>query len=224
MLLDCVQTETGADAKFAVIWLHGLGSDGHDFGPIVPELVAADWPAIRFVFPHAPRRPITVNGGMSMRAWYDIKGMQIADRQDEVGIRESMLQLEALIAREVERGIPSQRIFLAGFSQGAAMVLCGGLRQARQLAGIVALSGYLPLEQQLLAERSETNAGIPVFMAHGSVDPVVPQVLGILSRDFLRSHGYTIDWHSYAMAHQVCAEEIADLRHWLGRHIAQIAH
>lgn len=224
MPLPTVEHETAPNPRHAVIWLHGLGADGNDFAPIVPELVDRAWPPLRFVFPHAPVRPVTINNGMAMRAWYDIKGMQIADRQDEVGIRESMLQLEALIAREVERGIPSQRIFLAGFSQGAAMVLCGGLRQARQLAGIVALSGYLPLEQQLLAERSETNAGIPVFMAHGSVDPVVPQVLGILSRDFLRSHGYTIDWHSYAMAHQVCAEEIADLRHWLGRHIAQIAH
>jgi phospholipase/carboxylesterase len=220
MLLDCVQTETGPDPRHAVIWLHGLGSDGHDFGPIVPELVARDWPAIRFVFPHAPQRPITVNGGMRMRAWYDITGMQIADRQDEVGIRASLAQLEALIAREVGRGIPAQRIFLAGFSQGAAMALSGGLRHAQRLAGVIALSGYLPLERQLLAERALANADVPIFMAHGSVDPVVPQTLGLMSRDFLRAHGYAIDWHGYPMAHQVCAEEIADLRTWLGKQMA----
>ena len=220
MLLDCVQTETGTDPRHAVIWLHGLGSDGNDFGPIVPELVGRDWPSVRFVFPHAPRRPITVNGGMSMRAWYDISGMEIADRQDEVGIRASLVQLEALIAREVGRGIPAERIFLAGFSQGAAMALAGGLRHARRLAGVIALSGYLPLEQQLLVERSTTNAEVPIFMAHGSIDPVVPQVLGIMSRDFLREQGYTIDWHSYAMAHQVCSEEIGDLREWMGKKIA----
>jgi phospholipase/carboxylesterase len=222
MLLDCVQTETGADPRFAVIWLHGLGADGNDFGPIVPELVAKDWPAIRFVFPHAPKRPITVNGGMPMRAWYDITGMEIANRQDEAGIRASMLQLEALIAREVERGIPASRIFLAGFSQGAAMVLSGGLRHTDALAGIIALSGYLPLEKQLAEERSPANARVPLFVAHGSIDPVVPQTLGMLGRDFLRSLGYTVDWHGYPMAHQVCAEEIGDLRIWIGQRIAEI--
>ena len=220
MLLDCVQTETGPNPTFAAIWLHGLGADGNDFGPIVPELVAPGWPPIRFVFPHAPRRPITINGGMTMRAWYDITGMEIAQRQDEAGIRASMAQLEALIAREVERGIPSTRIFLAGFSQGAAMVLSGGLRHTQPLAGIIALSGYLPLEQQLEAERSEANADVPIFLAHGSLDPVVPQTLGMLSRDFLRAHGYRVDWHSYAMAHQVCTEEIRDLRTWLGERMA----
>jgi phospholipase/carboxylesterase len=220
MLLECVQTETGPNPTFAVIWLHGLGADGNDFGPIVPELVASNWPPIRFVFPHAPRRPITINGGMTMRAWYDITGMEIAQRQDEAGIRASMAQLEALIAREVERGIPSSRIFLAGFSQGAAMVLSGGLRHAHPLAGIIALSGYLPLEQQLEAERSAANAGVPIFVGHGSVDPIVPQTLGMLSRDFLRAHGYNVDWHSYAMAHQVCSEEIRDLRSWLDKRMA----
>ena len=221
MLLDCVQTETGKDPKFAVIWLHGLGADGNDFGPIVPELVASDWPSIRFVFPHAPRRPITINGGMTMRAWYDITGMEIAQRQDQAGIRASMLQLEALIAREVERGIAPGHIFLAGFSQGAAMVLAGGLRHAQKLAGIVALSGYLPMEEQLEAERSTANAAVPIFLAHGSFDPIVPQTLGMLSRDFLRSHGYQVDWHSYAMAHQVSSEEILDLRKWLGERMVQ---
>ena len=222
-MLDCVQTETGADPRFAVIWLHGLGADGNDFGPIVPELVDKDWPAIRFVFPHAPRRPVTVNGGMSMRAWYDITGMEIAQKQDEIGIRASRAEVEELIAREVARGIPASRIFLAGFSQGAAMVLSAGLRHAQTLAGVIALSGYLPLEQQLAKERSTANAGLPLFIAHGSVDPVVPQVLGMLARDFLRSLGHVVEWHSYMMAHQVCAEEIADLRQWLGQRITSIA-
>jgi phospholipase/carboxylesterase len=148
--------------------------------------------------------------------------MEIANRQDESGIRASMLQLEALIAREVERGIPASRIFLAGFSQGAAMVLSGGLRHADALAGIIALSGYLPLEKQLAEERSAANARVPLFMAHGSIDPVVPQTLGMLCRDFLRNLGYTVDWHGYPMAHQVCAEEIADLRIWIGQRIAEI--
>ena len=221
-MLDCVQTETGADPRFAVIWLHGLGADGHDFGPIVPELVAKDWPAMRFVFPHAPQRPVTVNGGMRMRAWYDITGMEIAQKQDEVGIRSSIADIEALIAREVERGIPASRIFVAGFSQGAAMVLSAGLRHAHRIAGVIALSGYLPLEKQLAEERSAANAGLPLFIAHGSIDPVVPQVLGMLGRDFLRGLGYTIEWRSYPMAHQICAEEIADLRNWIGQRIVAI--
>lgn len=222
MMLDCVQTETAANPRFSVIWLHGLGADGNDFGPIVPELVAKDWPPMRFVFPHAPKRPITINGGMSMRAWYDITGMEIAQKQDEAGIRDSMTHLDALIARENERGVPSAHIFLAGFSQGAAMVLSGGLRHAESLAGIIALSGYLPLDKQLAVERSPANSKVPMFIGHGSMDPVVPQVLGILGRDFLRNLGYTIDWHSYAMAHQVCAEEISDLRDWIGQRIAAI--
>ena len=219
-MLDCVQTETGADPRFAVIWLHGLGADGNDFGPIVPELVARDWPAIRFIFPHAPQRPVTINGGMRMRAWYDITGMEIAQKQDEAGIRASIAEVEALIAREIDRGIPASRIFLAGFSQGAAMVLSAGLRHAQKLAGIIALSGYLPLEKQLAGECSVANAELALFIAHGSVDPVVPQVLGMLARDFLRGLGHAVEWHSYPMAHQVCAEEIADLRNWIGQRIA----
>ena len=219
MLLDCVETQTGPAPKFAVIWLHGLGADGNDFAPIVPELVASDWPAIRFVFPHAPRRPVTINGGISMRAWYDITGMEIAQKQDEKGIRASIGQVEALIERE--RGIPPSRILLAGFSQGAAMALSAGLRHAQRLAGIIALSGYLPLEQQLEAERSPANADIPIFVGHGTFDPVVPQTLGMLGRDYLRSLGYAPEWHSYAMAHQVCAEEISDLRQWIGARITE---
>ena len=220
MALECVEIETGANPRHAVIWLHGVGADGNDFGPIVPELVAREWPPIRFVFPHAPIRRVTINGGMPMRAWYDITGMEIAQRQDETGLRASTVELEALIAREIARGIPASRIVLAGFSQGAAMVLCGGLRHVERLSGIVALSGYLPLHEKLAAERSAANADVPIFIGHGSVDPVVPQPLGMLARDFLRGLGYTVDWKSYAMAHQVCAEEIADLRRWIAGRFA----
>ncbi|MEO8010575.1 MAG: carboxylesterase [Dokdonella sp.] len=216
MALDSVETETGAKPRHAVIWLHGLGADGHDFGPIVPELVGRDWPTLRFIFPHAPKRPVTINGGMPMRAWYDITGMEIAQRQDEIGMRASMIEVEALIARENVRGIDSSRIFLAGFSQGAAMALCAGLRHGERLAGIIALSGYLPMHELLAAERAPANVDVPILIAHGNVDPVVPQALGMLARDFLRGLGYHVDWRSYTMAHQVCAEEIIDIRNWIG--------
>ena len=219
-MLDAIERETGPAPRHSVIWLHGLGADGHDFAPIIPELVAPEWPALRFVFPHAPVRPVTINGGMAMRAWYDIKGTDIASRQDEAGVRESMIQLDALIAREADRGVPAERVFLAGFSQGGAIVLAGGVRHARRLGGVVALSTYLPIEATTAAERSPANADLRVFMAHGSHDPVVPQPLGARSRDILRGLGYRVDWHSYPMAHSVCAEEIADLRQWLGLRLA----
>jgi phospholipase/carboxylesterase len=220
MPLPTVDIETAPQPRHAVIWLHGLGADGHDFEPIVPELVARDWPPLRFVFPHAPVRPVTINGGMPMRAWYDIAGTTIAERQDEAGLRASFAELDALIEREIERGVPSSSILLAGFSQGAAVVLAGGLRQRRRLAGIVGLSGYLPLHGALPDEASADNRTTPIFLAHGSADPIVPEGLGAMSRDFLRQHGYTVDWHSYPMAHQVCAEEIADLRAWIGQRLA----
>ncbi|MDC8013718.1 alpha/beta hydrolase [Tahibacter soli] len=216
MILPCVERETGPAPRYSIVWLHGLGADGHDFEPIVPELVAREWPSLRFVFPHAPVRPVTINNGMAMRAWYDIKGADIASRQDETGVRESVAQLDALIAREAERGVPAERVFVAGFSQGGAIALAGGVRHAQALAGIVALSTYLPIAEKTAGERHAANAKLPIFMAHGSHDPVVPQPLGASSRDHLRTLGYTIDWHSYPMAHQVCAEEIADLRQWLG--------
>ena len=220
MTLECVEIETGNNPRHAVIWLHGLGADGHDFGPIVPELAGAGLPPIRFVFPHAPLRRVTINGGMPMRAWYDITGMEIAQRQDETGMRASIVELEALIAREVARGIAARNILLAGFSQGAAMVLCGGLRHAARLGGIVALSGYLPLHEKLADERAAANADVPILIGHGSMDPVVPQPLGMLARDFLRDLGYDVEWKSYAMAHQVCAEEIADLRQFIAARFA----
>ncbi|HKR77934.1 MAG TPA: alpha/beta hydrolase fold domain-containing protein [Rhodanobacter sp.] len=215
-ILPAVEHETASSPRYSIIWLHGLGADGHDFAPIVPELVAVDWPALRFVFPHAPVRPVTVNGGMPMRAWYDIHGFDLVARQDEAGIRASIAATETLIDRERERGVPDGRIFLAGFSQGGAIALAAGLRHAERLAGIVALSTYLPIADTLATERSAANADVPIFQAHGSFDPVVIPPRGSDSRDLLRSLGYRVDWHSYPMAHAVCAEEIADLRTWLG--------
>jgi phospholipase/carboxylesterase len=203
-----------------VIWLHGLGADGNDFAPIVPELVSPDWPSLRFVFPHAPVRPVTVNGGMPMRAWYDILGFDLISRQDEAGIRASIAAVEALIAREHERGVPSERIVLAGFSQGGAIALAAGLRHAQRLAGIVALSTYLPLADSLADERSAANAATPIFWGHGTMDPVVILQRGLDSRTALEALGYAIDWHTYPMPHSVCAEEIADLRAWFGLRLA----
>jgi phospholipase/carboxylesterase len=220
LILPCVETETAPNPTHAVIWLHGLGADGNDFAPIVPELVDRQWPALRFVFPHAPMRAVTINGGMRMRAWYDIKGVRIEDKQDEAGIRESIAQLDVLITRESERGIVPQRVLLAGFSQGGAIALAGGVRHVQRLAGIAALSTYLPLPAATAAERSVANAATPIFMAHGSGDPVVPQALGSASRDALTALGYAVAWHSYPMAHQVCAQEVADLRAWIGARLA----
>jgi len=218
--LPTVEIETAPNPRHAILWLHGLGADGNDFKPIVPELVDRSWPPLRFVFPHAPVRPVTINGGMRMRAWYDILGAQIAALQDVGGIRASIGELEALIAREGERGIPSGRVILAGFSQGGAIVLAGGVRHAQKLAGIIALSTYLPLDETTATERSAVNAGLPIFMGHGSFDPVVPQVLGLMSRDFLARLGYDVAWHGYPMAHQVCPPEIADLRAWIAKRLA----
>jgi phospholipase/carboxylesterase len=206
-----VELETAANPRHAVIWLHGLGADGHDFEPIVPQLVRPEWPALRFVFPHAPVTPITLNGGLPMRAWYDIAGFDLAQRQDEAGVRASIVRVEALIAREVERGVPVANIVLTGFSQGGAIALAAGLRHANELAAIVALSTYLPIADATAGERSNANAATPIFMGHGAFDPVVPRYLGERSRDQLREWGYHVDWHSYPMAHQVCPQEIGDL-------------
>ncbi|HVF34649.1 MAG TPA: carboxylesterase [Candidatus Saccharimonadia bacterium] len=214
-MLETIEHETRPDPEWAVIWLHGLGADGRDFEPLVPELVARAWPAIRFVFPHAPVRAVTINRGMRMRAWYDILGTEIAARQDEAGVRESVLEIEALIEREVQRGIASERVILAGFSQGGAIVLACGVRHPRRLGGIVALSTYLPLAERGDAEFSAANRGLPIFMGHGSADPVVPEALGVMSRDFLVARGYAVEWHSYRMPHSVCADEIVDLARWL---------
>ena len=221
MSLPCVEIETAPNPRHAVIWLHGLGADGNDFAPIVPQLVDRAWPPLRFVFPHAPVRPVTINNGMAMRAWYDIRGVAIADRQDEGGIRASIGALDELIAREGGRGIAGGNVLVAGFSQGGAIALAGGVRHPARLAGIIALSTYLPLREKTAAERSVANAGLPIFIGHGTLDPVVPQALGASSRDALVALGYAVDWHAYPMTHQVCAEEIADLRHWIGARLAQ---
>lgn len=217
---DGVEVETGPQPQWSVIWLHGLGADGHDFEPIVPELVEDDWPAIRFVFPHAPVRAVTINGGVRMRAWYDILGLEIAQRQDERGVRESIEFVRQLVARENGRGVPSERIVIAGFSQGGAIALAAGIRHPDKLGGVVALSTYLPIAESSASERSQANRTVPIFMAHGSLDPVVGHALGLMSHGYLQNLGYAVDWHSYPMPHSVSGEEIADLAAWLGRRFA----
>jgi phospholipase/carboxylesterase len=200
-----------------VIWLHGLGADGHDFEPIVPELVRAGERALRFVFPHAPVRPVTLNGGYPMRAWYDIMSLERGTAQDETGIRASQQLITSLIQRENERGIATDHIVVAGFSQGGAMALYAGTRYPQKLAGIMGLSCYLLQGARLDAERTGANQSTPVFMAHGSQDPVVAPVLGEEARRHLQAAGYAVEWHSYSMPHSVSAPEVADIGAWLRR-------
>lgn len=214
-LLETIDKETGANPGASVIVLHGLGADGNDFVPVAEELDLSAVGAVRFVFPHAPVIPVTINGGYSMRAWYDILGADLVQREDEAGLRKSLANVEALIAREKSRGIPADRIVLAGFSQGCAMALLTGLRHGERLGGIVGLSGYLPLAASTGAERHASNASTPIFLAHGRMDPVVPIDRAVASRDALRALGYEVEWHEYPMAHSVCMEEIADLNRWL---------
>ncbi|MFV8834962.1 alpha/beta hydrolase [Aquisalimonas sp.] len=216
-LLECVETGARDNATASVIWLHGLGADGHDFEPIVPELRLPAGLPVRFVFPHAPVRPVTLNGGMSMRAWYDIIALGGNAQQDADGIRDSEQKVHALIRRENERGIPSERIVLAGFSQGGAIALHTGVRYPERLAGIMGLSTYLPLSETVEAERSDANAGTPVLMAHGTEDPVLPVQMGANSRAQLDGMGYSVEWHDYPMQHQVCLEEIQAISAWLQR-------
>ena len=226
-LLDCIEKETGPAPRWSVIWLHGLGADGHDFVPLVPELVRGDWPAIRFVFPHAPVQPVTINGGMRMRSWYDIVSFDLAGRADSKGVDESVARVEALIAREIERGTPSSRIILAGFSQGGAVTLATGLRRTEPLAGLVALSTYLPLGTEALARLGEPPDAArrqPVFVAHGRQDPVVPFAAGEDAVRRLREIGMEVVWHEYPMAHQVCLEEIEDLRRWFTARLGPESH
>lgn len=217
-LLPAVEKETGPAPRRAVIWLHGLGADGYDFEPIVPELGLQT--AVRFIFPHAPLRPVTLNQGQRMRAWYDIKGLDRLAVQDEQGIRESAAQIDALIARETERGIAPGHIVLAGFSQGGAIALYAGLRRAEPLAGIMALSTYLPMHDRFAAERAQASATVPVLMMHGSADQVLPCELGKHSRDLLQQLGHPVEWHEYPMAHQVCLEQIRVIGQWLGKVLA----
>jgi len=216
-LLENVEIATGDHPEAAVIWMHGLGADGNDFVPIVRELDLSECPAIRFIFPHAETMPVTINNGYVMRAWYDILSMDLVRREDEIGLRKSQQQIEQLIAREVERGIPAERIILAGFSQGCAMTLQTGLRYQKKLAGLLCLSGYLPLADKLPAECSEANRDTPIFMAHGRVDTVVQIARAEASRDFLKSLGYAIEWKDYSMPHSVCEEEINDIGHIITR-------
>jgi phospholipase/carboxylesterase len=214
-LLETIDKETGPDPRASVIVLHGLGADGNDFVPVTEELDLSAAGPVRFVFPHAPVIPVTINGGYAMRAWYDILGADLVQREDEAGLRRSLASVEALIEREKSRGIPAQRIVLAGFSQGCAMALLTGLRHRERLGGIVGLSGYLPLAATTAAERHAANTSTPVFLAHGRMDPVVPIARAIASRDALQALGYAVEWHEYPMAHSVCMEEIADLNGWL---------
>jgi phospholipase/carboxylesterase len=211
MSVDAIQIETGARPEAAIIWLHGLGADGHDFEPIVPELGLKK--PVRFVFPHAPVRPVTINQGMRMRAWYDI--LQLGGGpEDEAGLRASQKITEELIRAQ---GLPARKIVLAGFSQGGAIVLQTALRYPERLAGVVALSTYLPLASTLAAERSEANRDIPIFMGHGQYDELIPLVRARASREVLEKLGYKIEWHEYPMPHSVCAPEIADLSAFLSK-------
>ena len=215
-LLPAVEIETGPSPTHAVIWMHGLGADGHDFEPVIDEFEADRLPFTRFVFPHAPSRPVTINGGYVMRAWYDIVSSDFSTRrEDPVGVRESAAQIEALIARENARGIPDSRIVLAGFSQGGAIALYTALRHPRRLAGVLALSTYLPLADRFAAGAAAANRDVPIFMAHGVADPVVPHDFGRRSADFLVAAAYPLVWRSYRMEHSLCLEEIRDIEDWL---------
>ena len=216
-MLATLELETGRPPTASVIWLHGLGADGHDFEPIVPELDLPDSLPVRFVFPHAPMQPVTINGGAVMRAWYDVYGLQGVRREDAAGVRASQAAVEELLEREKKRGIPASRLVLAGFSQGGAIALQTGLRHPERLAGIMALSTYLPVADTLAAEASAANRDVPIFMAHGLHDPLIPIERAQMSRKLLESAGYRVEWHEYPMEHSVCAEEIADISSWLRR-------
>jgi len=223
-LLPAVELESGRQPTHAVIWLHGLGADGHDFEPIVNEFDVARLPPTRFVFPHAPMRPVTINGGYVMRAWYDLLSLDFSQRrEDPAGVRESARQVEALIARENARGIADERIVVAGFSQGGAIALHTGLRHGRRLAGILALSTYLPLADSLEAEAAEANRAVPIFMAHGEHDGVIPYAFGAQSAAFLRDQGYPLAWHAYRAEHTLTLEELRDIEAWLATVLAPAA-
>lgn len=213
--LEAIEIGAADDAQYSVIWMHGLGADGNDFVPIVPELMLPEELKVRFIFPHAPIQPVTINGGMQMRAWFDIKSLDRNLSIDQEGLERSRAGIEALMQREQERGVPGNRQVLAGFSQGGAMALYIGLRYPQSLAGIMALSTWLPANESLAAEASDANRDTSIFMAHGSFDPMVPCALGEMSRDHLQQSGYEVSWHSYPMQHQVCLEQIADIGRWL---------
>ena len=216
MNLDVIEIETAPQPTASIVILHGLGADGNDFVPVAHELDLAAVGPVRFVFPTAPTRPVTINGGYVMRAWYDILGLDShQQREDEAGLRQSQALVDGLIAKEKARGIPASRIVLAGFSQGCAMTLMTGLRHHERLAGLVGLSGYLPLAAKAEAERHAANRDVPIFLAHGTADPVIPIARARQSRDVLSAMGHAAEWHEYPMPHSVCAEEIRDLNRWL---------
>ncbi len=219
-MLDCITLEPNSPATACVIWMHGLGADGNDFVPIVPELNLPTGHGVRFVFPNAPTMPVTINGGYVMRAWYDILSAELDKRADESGVRRSQALIEELIADQRSEGIAADRILLAGFSQGGVIALQTGLRHPEKLAGIMALSTYLACADSLGVEASAANRQIPLFMVHGSMDPVIPVALAKLSKARLETHGYKVEWHEYGMPHSVCAEEIDDIAAFLKRVLA----
>lgn len=214
-MLDAIELQTGDHPKASVIVLHGLGADGHDFVPVCEAFDLDAVGDVRFVLPHAPHLPVTLNNGVPMPAWYDLYGTDLVRREDEVGVRRSQQAIDALIRRERERGVPASRIVLAGFSQGCAMTLFTGLRFPERLAGLAGLSGYLPLSATASNERHIATADMPVFLAHGRNDDIVAPARGAAARDTLVALGHPVEWHEYPMAHQVCVDEIADLNRWL---------
>lgn len=215
--LQAIEIETAPDPRASIIWLHGLGADGSDFAPLADEIELPV--AVRYIFPHAPTMPVSINGGYVMRAWYDISDAALR-REDEDGVRASQKSVEALLAREQTRGVAANRIVLAGFSQGGAIALHTGLRQSERLAGIMALSTYLPLAEKLAIEANRANCEVPIFMAHGTADPMIPYARATASRDLLQRLGYALEWHEYRMQHAVCPQEIADIGAWLARVLA----
>jgi phospholipase/carboxylesterase len=219
-LLETIEIDSAPNPSVAIIWMHGLGADANDFVPLVKELDLRGLPAIRFVFPNAETMPVTVNNGYVMRSWYDISNADLTRREDEGGLRSSQRKIEALIARENERGIPAARIILAGFSQGCAMALQTGVRQPERLAGIMCLSGYLPIAATVAAEHTAASLATPIFMVHGQHDGVIPIARAEESRKLLASLGYQIEWHDYPMQHSLCQEEVDDIGAWLKKVLA----
>ena len=217
---DAVIIEPVTDHRSSVIWLHGLGADGHDFVPVVPELRLPDKLGIRFIFPHAPIRPVTINGGMAMRAWYDVRTQDLHREEDAEAIAASTEIINRFIAAEIHSGIAAHRIVLAGFSQGGAITLYCGLRYPQGLAGLIALSSYLPLPGRLAAEKSTSGETVPILMLHGAHDPVIPLQAGLQSCEFLKQAGYNVEWHTYPMQHSVCVEEIQYIGRWLEKVLA----
>lgn len=216
-ILPHIALDTGSQPRHSIVWLHGLGADGGDFVPIAEEMTLPV--AVRHLFPHAPKQPVTLNGGFVMRSWYDIVAAEIDSQQDAEGIRASQSAIEGLIAQEKARGIPAANIYIAGFSQGGAVALHTGLRHAERLGGIIALSTYLPLADTLAAEAHPANRDTPIFMAHGRSDPIVPYALGKDSKELLQRRGYRTEWHEYAMPHTVCQEEVRDIETWLAQRL-----